>query len=98
MKSFKIFLWCGSGYMLDEFFAMAENEYQALDIVLTDIIEKGYTSYFLTETEYEELFKEELEENPEFESEQYMYIDATMEGAEYPVYLLVENMRIELVA
>lgn len=98
MKKYNVMLWSGRGYILDVFNAEAENEYQALDIVVTELINKGLTAYYLTEEEYNELFKDEINNNPEFESDQYCYIDATIEGAEYPVYLLVENMRIELAA
>lgn len=96
MKNFNVYLWCGRAYLLDRFSALADCEEQAIDVVVTELIEKGYTDYYLTEREFEELFEDELKENPEFESDQYIYVDATMEGAKFPVYLLVENMRIEL--
>lgn len=98
MKKYNVMLWRGCGYLLDVFNVSADNEFQALEIVVAELISKGLTSYYFTEEEYTEFFKDELKDNPEFESEQYLYIDATMEGAEFPVYLLVENMRIELAA
>lgn len=98
MKKFNVMLWPGAGYFLNTFNIDAKDEYQALDIVVSELISKKLTEYYMTEEEYSVFFRDELKVNPEFESDQYCYIDATLEGAEYPVYLLVENMRIELVA
>lgn len=94
MKEYKVYLWCGSGYLLDEFHTVASCEEEALCNVVAKIVNEKKSCYYLTEEEYSELFAEELADNEEFESEQYVYIDATMEGAESPVYLLIENAKI----
>lgn len=94
MNEYNVMLWPGAGYWLNQFKCEASHEEEALEIIVARLIQDGLSAYYLTTEEYEELFQDELTENPEFESDQYMYIDATMEGAPYPVYLLSENIGI----
>lgn len=96
-KKYNVYLWPGCGYVLDTFETEAFCEEEALDKVVAEIVNANDKRYFLDEDEYAELFAEELAEDEEFESDQYIYYDATMSGANRPVYLLIENARIERV-
>lgn len=98
MNSYNVYLWRGYGYNLHKFQTDAANEEEAFEFVTKEVTEKRLTDFFLTEEEFERDFEKELSDNPEYQSEKYSYIDATMIGAEYPVYLLVENSKIELAA
>lgn len=92
MKKYVIYLWCGAGYVLTPFETMAANEYEALDNVVTELVNTGDNAFYC------ELDDEFINENlNEFdECEGWMYWDATMSGASRPVYLRSENMRIEV--
>lgn len=91
MKKYVIYLWCGAGYVLTPFETVANNEYEAIDNVVTEIVNNGKDVYF--EEESSEFITENLNEYDEIEG--YIYWDATMAGASRPVYLRTENMRIE---
>lgn len=94
-NNYTVYLWPGQGYLLHDFnVANCSNEYEALEKVVVNIIENNWTAYFITEEQYEEMFAEELEEDEQYQDEQYLYVDATMEGAPYPIYLKAENLKI----
>lgn len=93
METYSIALWPGYGYVLDSFTAEGFNEMDALDNVVSRIIKEHYTAYFLTLEEMDALrMSEGLDDD--HEPDGYAYIDATMNDAPYPVYLLVANMEI----
>lgn len=97
MNNYAISLWPGCGYCLDTFNVSGFNEEDALDNVVCDLINKGLKSYYTTVEEMDKLRDEwGLDEDQELEG--YVYIDATMSGAPYPVYLLIENAKIERVS
>ena len=83
MKGYSIFLWSG-GYTLDEFRTIADSEEEALDIIVAEVVNKGLKGYFY-----------EVDEVDEDETSDLLYIDATMEGADRPVYIDAYNTRIE---
>ena len=94
-NDYTVYLWPGQGYLLNDFKVTdCSSECEALDKVVVHIIENDWTAYFLTEAQYEEMFAEELEEDEQYQNEQYLYVDATMEGAPYPIYLMAENLKI----
>lgn len=85
MKKYAIYLWPGSGYGLIPFEVVADGEEHAIDVLTSYLIKNNMKSHFV---EVDEIDDEEAELSG------YMYVDATMEGADRPVYLLVENMKI----
>lgn len=94
MKKYKVYLWCGCGYVLDCFATVADCEEAALYNVVAELVNNNKSDYFCeTDDEYITEFLNEYDE-----LEGYMYIDATLEGANRPVYLRTENMKIEKVA
>lgn len=95
-KNWTIGLWPGSGYLLTQFHAVASCLEEALDRITVELIDKGLTDYYLTESQYGNYLKltgQDPEENG-LRDEYYLYIDATMEGAPFPVYLMVANMKV----
>lgn len=96
-KTFNVYLWCGRGYCLDCFPACASCEEEALYKVVAEVISAGYTDYYMSEEEMEQAISDGVVYAfPNFnEVEGWMYIDATMEGAPYPVWLCTENLKIE---
>lgn len=94
MENYNFHVWPGRGYSLDTFKASGFCFEDALDNLVCDFIAKGETSYFVTCEEMDRLRDEwGLDEDQDLEG--YTYIDATMNGAPYPVYLLVENMKFD---
>lgn len=102
MRTYNVYLWSGIGYCLTPFKNIeAYSELHAVEIVTAQLIKDNDIAFYLTLDEMEEARSEgyvfELDpENDEIEG--WCYIDATMEGANAPVWLRTENMRIELAA
>ena len=90
-KLYLIGLWWGSGYVLNQYKAYAFDTEEALNYVVAyleqldpELLERvdNYAESSLMEIAMEEgISEEEAEETPEFQ-ELYMYVDATMEGAQ----------------
>lgn len=95
--NYKVSIWPGSGYTVTPFAVTADDETQALEKVASQLIKEGKHEYFITDDEYIRMFADELAKDPEFSSDQYIYIDGTTEGAEYPIYINAENLKIEKV-
>lgn len=90
---YRVLLWPGRGYYRDVFYVRADSEESALEALSTYLIKEGLTSYYYTEDEYANyLSRAGISEE---EDTSFIYIDGTMEGAPYPIYLFSENMRIE---
>lgn len=99
-------LWPGEGYCLAGPFTV-ESELlhhddleHACELLAAKLIENNETDYYLTEEEYCN-FCEEIGHNLEEiqdDLEGWLYVDGTMEGAPFPVYLRTENMRCEFAA
>lgn len=95
MKAFKVCLWCGFGYALDAFEVEATCEENALDLVVTDLVNNDRNAFFMTDEEMNEARAAgEVYELNEDEVEGWMYWDATLEGANCPVWIRSENMKI----
>lgn len=85
MNTYTVAAWPGAGYFVHPETVRAASDEEALEIYCRIIIEKGYKDLYLDVDEV----KEEDEESGE-----YIYVDGTMSGATYPVYLRSENLRI----
>lgn len=97
MCKYEFYLWEGSGYVLDGPFVVNDTDFEsALDELVAGLIKDGLSEYYLTEAEYDELCDRVGydRENEVDDLEGYIYIDATMCGAPYPVYLNTENMKV----
>lgn len=95
-KITSVFLWSGSGYVLDEFEVKepTTSEQYALEQVVADIVNNDYTEYFEeVDSEWIEQEKNQPWNDPDFDPEGWLYVDATMEGADRPVYIRTENLR-----
>ena len=85
MEKYTITQYIGAGCGQHEETFEADNDEEALEIYCRIIIEKGYKGLYRN--------VDELTEEDE-ESGEYIYIDGTMSGAAYPVYLRAENLII----
>lgn len=85
MNTYTVAAWPGAGYFVHPETVKAESEEEALEIYCRIIIDDGRKDLYLT--------PEEVTEEDE-ESSEYIYVDGTMSGAMYPVYLRSENLRI----
>lgn len=92
---YRVLLWPGQGYYRDVFYVRADSEESALEALSTYLIKEGLTSYYYTEDEYADYLSQAG--ISEEEDTSYLYLDGTMEGAPYPIYLLSENLSIEKV-
>ena len=92
---YRVLLWPGRGYFRDVFYVKADSEGSALEALSAYLIKEGLTSYYYTEDEYADYLSEAG--ISEEEDTSYLYLDGTMEGAPYPIYLLSENLGIEKV-
>lgn len=92
-KKFKVALWTGVGYCLQEFEVYAFNEEHALECVLAFCEKTGARGLYTTDEQInEDLTDEERDEI-------YLYIDPTMADKKaFPAYVLLENLMIEKVA
>lgn len=92
---YRVLLWPGKGYYRDVFYVRADSEESALEALSTYLVKEGLTSYYYTEDEYADYLSQAG--ISEEEDTSYIYLDGTMEGAPYPIYLLSENLSIEKV-
>lgn len=96
---YEIHLWPGMGYWLTKFECTAFSEEQAMEIIAAQLIDEGKSAYYMTWDELLEAKDEECEDEVEYaESLGYMYVDGTMEGAKYPIFVNMENAIIRKVA
>lgn len=98
------YLWSGAGYSLDGPFSVSsdilkKNDTEtAIELLATKLIEEKQHRFYLTQEQYEKMC-ERCGYNPDDgDMEGWIYVDGTMEGAPYPIYLRIENARIEFVA
>lgn len=100
-------LWPGAGYVLDGPFTVEselltdDNLELAVELLAAYLIDNNLTDYYLTDEQYIEVCRD-CDYNPEDydgdDLEGYLYVDGTMEGAKFPIYLGTENMRFEFSA
>ena len=79
-RQYEVGLWGGAGYQLEIFRVYASDAYNALDKVVAYCEKKGFTGLLF-----------EVDEVPEDAEEEYIYVDATMEGASRPYFVLPDN-------
>ena len=85
MNTYTVAAWPGAGYFVHPETVKADSEEEALEIYCRLIIDDGRKDLYLTPEEVPEEYEE---------SGLYLYVDGTMSGAKYPVYLRTENLRI----
>ena len=85
MKTYTVAAWPGAGYFVHPETIKADSEEEALEIYCRIIIDDGRKDLYLTPEEVTEEYEE---------SGEYIYVDGTMSGAAYPVYLRAENLII----
>lgn len=90
-KCFSVRIWTGKGYYLPAYKVYANNEEEALEICVA-WLEKNEPDMLK-----DDWYQEELEdgEDEEILDSRYVYVDATMEGASEPHYILADNLRID---
>lgn len=96
-KLYRVCIWNGSGYSLYEYVVYADSEQVALELAVkyAEIEEDPVLfSYEELEDEYT-LLGDDYNSLEQYLDENYVYVDATMEGAEQPWFILSENLRIE---
>lgn len=84
-KIFEVNLWCGVGYYLESYLVHADDAETALEKVVA-FCEKYH--------EFGVIFSEDTIDPELANTDYYIYVDATMEGASQPYYVLSENARI----
>lgn len=108
-KLFEVGIWPGAGYQLATFKVYANFEEEALNLVVAnaEINAPGLLMSIqeiedLIAEDYQEEYNEFISENPEsddftFATEylNYIYVDATMEGASQPYFVIGDNLVIE---
>lgn len=85
MNTYTVAAWPGAGYFVYPETIKADSAEEALEIYCRIIIDEGLFSLYLLPSEVTE---------EDEESGEYIYVDGTMSGAKYPVYLRTENLRI----
>lgn len=92
-KLYKVSLWNGMGYNTYEYIVYAGGEQEALELAVMYAERKDDPVLF----DYWEIIDEadNEEDSEEYLDENYIYIDATMLGANEPWFVLRENTRVE---
>lgn len=98
-KRWMVRIWPGSGYFLPAFGAFASSEQDALEKVVAYLDMEGEDGYFcddIVNERIEELTEEgyDQEEIDNDIDNDYVYVDATMDGAGGPHYVLAENLAV----
>lgn len=108
-KLYQVGIWPGAGYQLATFYVYADSEETALNLVVADT-EINAPNLLFSVSEIEDMIAEDWQdEYNEFISEaddrddftfateylNYIYVDATMEGASQPYFINGENLKIE---
>lgn len=97
-------LWPGSGYCLDGPFPVSSDLLQrdnleyAVELLAAYLTANNLTDYYMTPDEYESFCASIGYDTDCDDLEGWLYVDGTMEGAKFPIYLNIENMRAEFVS
>lgn len=83
-ESYKVYFWPFAGYELHPVEVEAYGEEQALEKAVAKLEEDGLVGFFADDVE-------DVENHPDL----YLYVDATMEGANEPHYIDAQNLKIE---
>ena len=98
-KKFEVGLYSGAGVELSTFGVTARSAEDALDQVVAYVIKNGLRGLYRTVDDIEkdaDFFKDEGQSVEDWIDNQdmFLYVDATMEGAPYPVYVDSANLAI----
>lgn len=89
---YEVDLWPGYGYGLYAQRVTADSDEQALEIACANIIKNKYRSFYLTTEEVDELAESDGQTADEYAEEAALcYVDGTMEGAPFPVYVALKT-------
>lgn len=101
---YKVALWCGSGYLLSHFLCYALSAEHALEQVVAYIEQHKTWHFLLQDSTYDEAMQWNMNEEGMTEDESaddlddtFMWVDATMSGAQQPHYIYFENLRVQTV-
>lgn len=101
-ERYKVAIWCGSGYLLYHFLCYALSEEHALEQVVAYIEQHPEWHFLLQDSTYDDAMRWNIneegmteDESAEDLGETFMLVDATMEGAQQPHYIYIDNLRIE---
>jgi hypothetical protein len=95
-KLFRVCIWSGMGYSLYSYDVYANHEEEALNLAVKYAEREGDPILFSwDEVEQDAEENDEGDDAESYIDEYYVYVDATMEGAENPWFILRENLRIE---
>ena len=67
MKTYNIYLWPGSGYFCNQFIAKGKDEIDALENLTVELINNNEKSYFKTIEKFEEIFKDEIAQDENYQ-------------------------------
>lgn len=82
-KIYIVSLWSGAGYYTTDFRVHANHELEALELVVAYAESHGFKNLLWDVCNIDEDFEDE-----------FIYVDATIEGATEPYYVIAENLRI----
>lgn len=109
-RLFRVCVWCGNGYVLNQYLVYGNDNAEAILENVVAYAEENEPEILVdvddVYSEIDEIYSDEynqyIEDNPEGDKDTfisdylgYIYIDATMEGANQPYYIRTENLRIE---
>lgn len=85
---YTVYLWPLNmgGYQLDAYSTQASSEEEALEKIVAHLVNNNFHAYYCE--------VDDIDEDDAYDMG-LMYIDATMEGADRPVYIDISNARIE---
>lgn len=94
-STFEVNLYPQHGSLLETFITTAEDEEEALEIVVADLINKEDSRFFIEVGQIAYLAKMFGQDSDEYAEESgLLYVDATMKGADRPVYIDGLNLKI----
>ena len=93
-KLFKVNIWCGIGYVCHQYTVYADCVQIALELAVK-YAELQEDAILFDISEIEKIAKNLDENVEEYIDKNYIYVDATMEGAKQAWYILNENASIQ---
>ena len=93
-KLFKVNIWCGIGYVCHEYIVYADCVQTALELAVK-YAELKKDAILFDILEIEKIAKDFDENVEEYIDENYIYVDATTQGAKQPWYIINENSSVQ---
>ena len=95
---YEVDLWPGYGYGLYAQRVTADSDEQALELACSSIIKNNFKELYLTQDEVDELAESYGQTTDDYADEAALcYVDGTMEGAPFPIYVRFENLGIRAI-